>query len=188
MKAMIVYESMFGSTRAIAEAIGQGCGPWADVEVVSVAGADPGMASGIDLLVVGGPTHAWGMSRPGTRKGAPGYTDKSGRELVLEPGAETGPGVREWLAGLGQTHAHGAAFDTRIKGPSVLTGRASRGIERRLSRRGLAMITPPESFLVTRQSHLVEGEVDRARVWGSLLATLVGCHQIDGHGAGTRPG
>ena len=134
MKVMIVYESMFGSTRAIAEAIGEGCGPCGDVEVVSVAGADPAMVNRTDLLVVGGPTHAWGMSRPSTRKGTPGYRDKPGSDLVLEPGAETGPGVREWLAGLGQMHAHGAAFDTRFKGSSALTGRASRGIERQLSK------------------------------------------------------
>lgn len=69
MKITIVYESMFGSTRAIAEAIGEGCGQWADVEVVSVADADPGMVDRTDVLVVGGPTHAWGMSRPSTRKG-----------------------------------------------------------------------------------------------------------------------
>ena len=188
MKITIVYESMFGGTRAIAEAIGEGCGQWADVEVVSVADADPGMVDRTDVLVVGGPTHAWGMSRPSTRKGAPGYRDKPGSDLVLEPGAETGPGVREWLAGLGQTHAHGAAFDTRIKGPSALTGRASRGIKRHLSKRGFDMITRPESFLVTRRSHLVEGEIDRARVWGSQLATLMGGPRIDAHGARGRRG
>ena len=104
------------------------------------------------------------------------------------PGAETGPGVREWLAGLGQTHAHGAAFDTRIKGPSALTGRASIGIKYQLSKRGLDMITRPESFLVTRQSHLVEGEIDRARVWGSQLATLLGGPRIDADGAREQRG
>ncbi len=188
MKVTIVYESMFGGTRAIAEAIGNGCGPRADVEVVNVTHADARKVDGTDLLVVGGPTHAWGMSRPSTRKGAPGYRDKPGSDLVLEPGADTGPGVREWLTGLGQAHADAAAFDTRLRAPSAITGRASRGIKRQLSKHGLTMITRPESFLVTKQNHLVEGEIDRAWAWGSHLATLLVGPWVDAEGAQGRRG
>jgi hypothetical protein len=173
MRAVIVYESMFGNTRQIAQAIAEGFGPGADVRVLGVADADAAALEGAGLVVIGGPTHAWSMSRPGTRKGAPGYTTKAGSDLVLEPGADTGPGVREWLASLGQTSARAAAFDTRIKAPAALTGRASRAINRSLARHGLAVVAGPESFFVDKKSHLVPGETDRARAWGARLATML---------------
>jgi hypothetical protein len=64
-----------------------------------------------------------------------------------------------------------AAFDTRLSSPVLLTGRASRGIGRQLGRHGLTVIVPPESFLVDKKSHLLPGEIDRARAWGALVAT-----------------
>ena len=70
MKAVIVYESMYGNTRVIADAIGRGLGPENETVVVPVAEARPGLLAGADLVVVGGPTHMHGMSRASTRKGA----------------------------------------------------------------------------------------------------------------------
>jgi hypothetical protein len=173
MRAVIVYESMFGSTRMIAEAIGEGMGPGNEVQVVRVTDADVHVLDGADLVVVGGPTHVHGMTRPSTRRGAPDYARKPGSDLVLEPGVATGPGVREWLASLAPVHALGAAFDTRIQAPPVVSGRASKGIDRELARHGLIQAASPESFIVNKQSHLVPGEQERARSWGAHLATLV---------------
>jgi hypothetical protein len=173
MRALIVYESMFGSTRVVAEAIADGIGMEAEVRVLGVADADPKAIGGMDLLVVGGPTQAWGMSWPSTRRGASLHVDKPGSGLILEPGANTGPGVREWLASLSQIQGLAAAFDTRIKSPILLTGRASKGISRQLSRHGLSVVVPPESFFVDKGSHLLPGESDRARRWGKQLATTL---------------
>ena len=66
MRAVIVYESMFGSTRKVAEAIAEGLADCAEVSVVPVTSADARILDGADLVVVGGPTHTHGMSRPGT--------------------------------------------------------------------------------------------------------------------------
>jgi len=173
MHAVVVYESMFGDTRSIAEAIGEGLAATADVQVLGVAEADHLVIGDMDLIVVGGPTHVHGMSRPDTRKSTPDYVRKSGGDLVLEPGADSGPGVREWLASLGQVHARAAAFDTRLDGPAALTGRASKGIGRELSKHSLKLVATPESFLVTKKNHLVDGEAERARAWGSQLAALI---------------
>ena len=60
--------------------------------------ADPALLEGIDLVVIGGPTHAHGMSRPTTREGAVTAAEKPGSDLVLDPNAE-GPGFREWFDG-----------------------------------------------------------------------------------------
>jgi hypothetical protein len=112
--------------------------------VVAVADADQNVLDGVDLVVVvvvvGGPTHAWSMSRARTRIGAPNYARKPGSGLVVEPGAATGPGVREWLGSIGQVRGNAAAFDTRIKAPAIFTGRASKAIGRLLSRHGLAVV------------------------------------------------
>jgi hypothetical protein len=177
MRAVVVYESMFGNTRAIAEAIGEGLRTAGDVEVVRSSDANGKSVEAADLVVVGGPTHAWGMARPTTRKSAPNYAAKPGSDLTLEPSAEAGPGVREWMATLGDLHIRAAAFDTRMKAPAILTGRASRKIARALSTHGLNSVTRPASFLVTKAGHLLPGETDRARAWGMQLAALPTAHQ-----------
>ncbi len=172
MRALIVYESMFGGTRQVAEAIEKGLGAGVDTLVVGVDGA-PAVVDNFDLVVVGGPTHAWGMSWPSTRRGASLRVAKPDSDLVLEPGADTGPGVREWLKTIGASHAKAAAFDTRINSRVLFTGRASRAVARQLSRHGLSVVVPPESFLVDNKSHLLSGEIERARRWGEQLTTVV---------------
>jgi hypothetical protein len=170
MRALVVYESMFGSTRQLAEAIAEGLGATIDVRVERAAHAEQGLMTDVDLLVVGAPTHAHRMPRVSTRKGAPDYVLKIRNDLVLEEGAVAGPGVREWLGSLSSASKLGAGFDTRVRGPSILTGRASRGITRLMTRIGITVVVPPESFLVDSFSKLVPGEVDRARLWGTRVA------------------
>ncbi len=172
MRALIVYESMFGNTRQIAEAIRDGLAPEVDVLVVGVAGA-PTSFDDFDLLVVGGPTHSRGMSWPSTRRSTPLRVAKPESGLLVEPGANSGPGVREWLESMGDAHGMAAAFDTRIGGRLLFTGRASQGITRRLAGHGLSVVCPPESFLVDKASHLLPGELERARTWGTNLTSLV---------------
>ena len=172
MRAVVVYESMFGNTHAVAEAIAEGLRRAvvpADVSVVPVATAAPEMVEEADLVVVGGPTHAHGMSRASTRAGAPEYVRKAHGELALDPAAD-GPGVRDWLEAMGPIEGRAAAFDTRVKGPAAVTGRASKGIRRGLEHHGFAMVAAPESFFVDRSNHLRPGELDRAEQWGEALA------------------
>jgi len=172
LKAVVVYESMFGNTRVIAESVAEGLRSNHDeVAVVPVGEADPRHLGEADLVVVGGPTHAWGMSRPATRRGAPDYVRRSKGVLTLEPGA-AGPGVRELLASLGQVRTKAAAFDTRVNRSPLLTGRASKGIARELRRHGFQLVAPPESFFVTGKSVMVPGEADRARAFGARLAAV----------------
>src|SRR5215475_6048552 len=150
MQAVVIYESMFGNTRAIAYAIGAGLADYFDVAVIPVAQAYPTSYSQADLVVVGGPTHVHGMSRPSTRQAA-GKQAARAKALSLEPGA-LGEGLREWLASQVTSKGHGlaAAFDTRLSGPAIFTGRASKGIGSALRRQDYELITKPESFVVTK--------------------------------------
>jgi len=168
MRAVVIYESMYGNTHLIAEAIGTGLREHADVVVVPVQGATAAVAAGADLVVVGGPTHAHGMSRESTRKGAVAAAAKPESPLTMDPDAP-GPGLREWLDDVGPFAADGAAFDTRFDAPAALTGRASKGIARKLRHLGAHLVADPESFLVTKGDQLEPHEEERARAWGAQL-------------------
>ena len=172
MRAVVVYESMYGNTHAIADAIGHGLAPIGQVFVVPVGKADPALLADADLVVAGGPTHVHGLTRASTRKAAVEAAAEPDKHLVVDDDAE-GPGLREWLPSLATTSAKAAAFDTRIDAPAVLTGRASKSIARQLKACGFSIVAEPESFLVTKDSHLAAGEEERARAWGGRLAAQV---------------
>ena len=169
MKAVVVYESMYGNTHVVADAIGRGLSGGGEVEVVPVAQAGPALVAGADLIVVGGPTHAHGMSRPSTRQAA---VDQA-KDNPVDPSA-SGPGLREWLDTMPPIAASAAAFDTRAGvAPALLTGRASKGIAKRLHQHGFEQLAEPESFLVDKDNHLEPGEEERAEEWGARLAAAV---------------
>jgi len=173
MTALVVYESMYGSTKAIAEAIGEGLSPAGPIRVLEV-GALAAAAGGrtispqIDLLVVGAPTHAFGLSRPGTRQDAAAQAPQ-GRVI------SDSRGLREWLSEislpLGGTRF--AAFDTKVARPA-LPGSAAKGAHKALVRMGGRPVAEPRSFAVHgKTGGLVDGELDAAHAWGVELARLV---------------
>lgn len=172
MHAMVVYESMYGNTRHVAEAVARGLGGLGAVQVVPVSEAAALDAGDYDLVVVGGPTHVHGMSRESTRHAAEEASDRSAGHLVVEHDAAS-VGIREWITSLSGIPGRAATFDTRMDGPALLTGRASKGIERQLRSAGFTMLAPPESFLVTgKETILLAGEQTRAQAWGESLAIL----------------
>ncbi|WP_280313135.1 flavodoxin family protein [Nocardia abscessus] len=164
MRARIIYESMFGNTAAIAEAIAQGLREHADVEVVNVVTAAEVCGPTLNLLVVGGPTHAFGLSRSQTRRDAAELTDAP---------IATDIGVREWLAdALPVSPGHRAlAFGTKVAKPPWLPGSAARGIGKRLCRLGYSLADQPVDFLVDDTTGpLIPGELDRACAWAARIA------------------
>lgn len=170
-RAAIVYESMFGNTRQVAEAIAEGLGDTASVTLVRVKDA-PETFPDADLLLVGGPTHAHGLSRPSTRTEAGKWSDDPARSLTLEPDAE-GIGVREWLETCGEPPARFAAFDTRADMTELFTGSAASTIDKRLRRLGSHRLLAKRSFLVDKESILLPGQLDEARAWGRELAAAL---------------
>jgi hypothetical protein len=165
-RALVIYESMYGNTEAVAKAIADGLATRVPVDVVEVGGAPAATDPDVALVVVGGPTHAFGMSRPATRRDA---AEKTGRTPVSR-----GAGVREWLEALpARPDLSAAAFDTRVGRPRV-PGSAARAIGRRLRRRGATTVGTPHSFFVEGSEGPVrDGELDRARAWGTDLAAAV---------------
>ena len=171
MRAVIVYESMYGNTHAVANSVAEGTeGRGVRRDRRAGRPGHEGTDRHCDLLVVGGPTHMHGLPRPSTRKSAAKAAGQPGSGLILESGA-LGPGLREWLHGL--TPVDGitaAAFDTRMDGPVLLTGQASRTIARQLRRHGYRVLTPRRSFPVSKQDGLDASQAERGRTWGEALA------------------
>ncbi|MCU0261675.1 MAG: flavodoxin domain-containing protein [Ilumatobacteraceae bacterium] len=170
MRAVVVYESMFGNTHVVADHIAEGMRPDHDVTVVPVDEATAEVLAGVELLVVGGPTHAHGMVSEASRTSAVEMAHRPGSGLELDPDAE-GEGLRHWFHHLPKLPGvRAAAFDTRMGSVSpIVSGRASKGIAKRLRHHGLELAADPESFLVDKENHLIEGEALRAREWGESL-------------------
>jgi flavodoxin len=172
MRALVVYESMFGNTRDIAAHVAHGLRWRHECDVGPVGSAPDELVTAADLLVVGGPTHVHGMSNSVSRQSAVERAEQAA-DLELDPEHE-GPGLRDWMARIpnGRQRA-AAAFDTRIEGSPAFTGRASKGIGKRLRRHGFVLIVEPESFLVDKHDHLLGGEEHRAEEWGKELAAAL---------------
>lgn len=169
MRTVVVYDSLYGNTAAIARAVADGLadavGPGRPVEVATTVDAVD--LAGVDLLLVGGPTH----------------------------GANPSPRTRQFVEGLSAEALTGvavAAFDTRTD-PRTLTG-VTRMLGRVFDRLGYAAptilgmleakgglpVVEGEGFIVEdKGGPLRDGEVERARSW----ATRVGANAAAGRTA-----
>jgi flavodoxin len=145
MKAVVLYDTAHGNTKAIAESIASKLGR--DAAAVPVDRFDAGALHPGDLLVVGSPINGW---KPTTR-------------------------ISETLAGLarhGLTGVMAAAFDTRVK--LFIHGDAARKLTKALTDAGASIIGGPMAFYVKgSEGPLMDGETERAAAWATdLMATM----------------
>jgi flavodoxin len=145
MNVLILCDSKFGNTLRLAESMTAALD---DTHSVTLRSADEGLGpvSGVDVLLVGGPTHAHGASVP----------------------------LKEALAAIPAGSLRGArvaAFDTRFRMSRILTGSAAASASKVLERAGADVVAPPESFFVTRDNPpvLAPGEIDRAGPWARAV-------------------
>jgi flavodoxin-like protein len=179
-RALVIYESMYGNTEQIARAIGDGLGERMPVDVIEVGVAPTTLAADIGLVVVGGPTHAFGMSRPGTRASA--------AKEAESPLVSSGIGVREWLGGLEPSTESplAAAFDTHVDHPKLLrhVGSAAAAIAKRLEKLGIEVVAEPAHFWVAGTlGPLRDGELQRAHDFGRSLTEQATATTITSAGA-----
>jgi len=162
MKAVVVYESLWGNTAAIARAIAEGIGP--EARAMSTAEATPEAIAGVGLIVAGAPIQ--GFSLPNDRMRAGIRTD-------TEPAPDmSAPTLRSWLEHLPAGDGRSAAFDTKIRWSP---GSAASVIDREMAKHGYAPVVSSEHFIVNGQhGPLREGELERARQWGGWLASFTG--------------
>ncbi len=160
MKALVVYESHWGSTAAIARAVAEGIGP--DTPVLATDEADMVAISGVDLLVAGAPVMGFRLPTEGAE-----HAVANAAERAPAPPDVGHPSLRSWLQALPRGHGQAAAFETRMRwSPGGATG----SIQQSLERAGYRTGARPGRFIVTgRYGPLRDGELDRARRWGAEL-------------------
>jgi Flavodoxin len=167
VRALIVYESMFGNTEQVARAIAAGLRESLDISMADVSETPAAAADEADLIVAGGPTHAFSMSRMNTREDAIGRgADEAEREV----------GLREWIDALpaGRSGGKLATFDTKVASMRHLPGSAAKGAARAGRRHGYELAEPAESFYVHDvKGPLLDGELERATAWGRELAASI---------------
>jgi flavodoxin len=153
MQTLVIYDSKFGNTEKIAQAIARGVGEITEARVMSTGEASravEALASRPDLLLIGGPTQNHGPSA----------------------------GLRAFVNALPSAlrGSPSACFDTRYRGPILLMGSAGSAAAKALAKKGAAVIAPPESFFIVRhgpmeRQTLESGEIERAEAWGRAIAT-----------------
>lgn len=178
MRALVVFESEFGATRSLAEAVARGLEAGGklrsvDARVIDSRTGLPGdRRDDLGLLVIGVPTHGRTLPTPASRREAVGWPGKPGSILQLEPDAESA-GVREWLAAADLTGIRTAVFATRMDMPRLLAGSAGPRLFRMASKAGAEPVEGPQDFLVQRDGRLVDHELDHAFEWGRVLAASI---------------
>jgi flavodoxin len=149
MRTAVIYDSQFGNTRQLAEVIAAELEGAGAVQLANVRTDTIEIPPHLDLLIVAGPTQVHGVSAP----------------------------MREFLQGSSLPRLDGvpvAIFDTRARGPQLLTGSASKGIASQLKKHGGKVIGEPESFtVVDKEGPLADGELERARVWARDVLDVV---------------
>jgi len=152
MNALVLYDSKYGNTERIAETIALALQEALPTRLASIDDVDDieDLLHGIDLLVVGGPTHRHGLSGP----------------------------LRTPLARLGESALGGvrvAVFDTRVHGSRLVTGSAAARLVKLLRHRGAWVIVPPASFIVGgTEGPLLEGENEHAQTWAQEVLEAIG--------------
>jgi len=151
MKALIIYDSAFGNTEKVAQAMGAALG----CEVRRVTEMTPEQLTGLDALIVGSPTQKFQPLKPI-------------KDFLKELPAGKLTGVRV------------AAFDTRVALADVnsailnvfvkLFGYAAEPIGKRLTQKGGELAMPPEGFYVAgTKGPLKDGELERAAAWAGQI-------------------
>jgi flavodoxin len=166
MSIVVVYESMFGNTMKVAEAIAEALRETGEVRFGSVDEIKPDEAGDATLIVVGAPTQAFGMPRAEGRDAA----RKAARKHDYPPVLAGGTTLRSWLDQLPDGSATVATFDTRFNKPAWMTGSAAKKIARRLQDKGYAVVATESFFVQTSGGPLAPGELNRASAWALTLA------------------
>jgi len=146
MRALVVYDSVYGNTEEIAEAIG-GAIIGGEVRVLRAGEVGPPELENISLLVVGAPTQ----------------------------GGRATPAIRDFLDRVSKAEINGvdaAAFDTRVASRvAKIFGYAAGKIVGSLKKKGANLVAEPEGFFVEgTKGPLTEGELERAAAWGKGLS------------------
>lgn len=163
MKALVVYESHYGSTAKIAEAIAEGIGP--EAQALNTTEATPDVVAQAELVVAGAPVMAFNLPSDAMLANVAKDTKAPFAPDLAHPS------LRDWLERLPHGSAAAASFETRLRWSP---GGATSAIDERFHKAGFRTIAKAGKFVVKGSyGPLREGEVERAREWGATLAAAL---------------
>ncbi len=168
MHALVVYESMFGATRRLAEQVAEGMGDGSAVRCVRADHVSAADLADTDLVVLGAPIHARTLPSAASRREAATWPTRPGATVDLEPGAGS-PGLRELIARSDWRGRRFACFGSRSTLPRILTGGVARAIRRRVRRAGGIPVAEPLDIRVDGGGTPTAGSLESARAWGRAL-------------------
>jgi flavodoxin len=161
MRALVVYDSVYGNTESIARAVAEGLKGHHSVRLIRADFAQASDLVSVDLFLVGGPTQRH-------------HTSDKLRDFL------------DHLPRCSLTGVSAAAFDTRYRMSMFLTGSAAADAVRVMRRAGARLVDEPHSFFIVpdqpprgqkrrhEMERLAPGEVERARAWAcGLVATAL---------------
>jgi hypothetical protein len=164
MKAIVVYESLWGNTAAIARAIAEGIGH--GTQALPTDQATAIVAGGVNRIVAGAPILAFSLPTETIRNA---QAANSGKSPI--PADLSHPSMRAWLEALPGGKGYSASFETRIWWSP---GSSAKAIESRLAKLGYSPVTKPHRFLIKGSyGPLGPGELEKAKQWGTELARLM---------------
>jgi len=170
---LVAYESLFGATRLVAEAIAEGLFEGGADSVCrgicEVRALEPGP---FEFVILGAPTHARSLPTLASRTEGAHRLESRMHGKSLDP-CGTQLGLREWIPQASLAGRRVAAFTTRADLPRLLTGSAVRAIERLARAQGAHAVDPGFAARVDEHGDLLPGEEDLARDWGRALAARV---------------
>ncbi len=152
MKTIVIYDSLYGNTKAIAEAIGKALGP--DAMVSNVKDTIPAMTRGAGLVIVGAPTHG---GRPS-------------QDMKAFLGNIPAESLRDVRVAAFDTHSSVENQGAFVKMLVGFLGTAAKHILKELEKRGGIAAAAPEGFIVEgKEGPLQEGELERAAAWATEI-------------------
>ncbi len=150
MNTLVIYDSLYGNTWEITEAIANTLRQYGHVRTVPAGTLAVEDLAGINLLVMGGPTQRHGLS--------PKIEDLLDR--IPADAVKGTPAI---------------VFDTRVHMAEWVSGSAADKIAKKLQHLGCKLIMPAESFFVSgKEGPLEQGELDRAASWARAALEKVG--------------
>ena len=157
MKVFIIYDSLFGNTEEIANAIGEAFSHFHNTIVLKAEKADPTNLEESDMLIIGSPTHG-------------GWFTEPIKKFIASLPAEVLQNIKT------------ATFDTSLPTSNMgfvmnhlakLFGNAAPRIAKKLNKKGLNVLDSKIFYVLGKEGPLQDGEIEKARKWADQLNNLV---------------
>lgn len=147
-KAIVIYDTIYGNTEKVAKALASGMQEQGvQVDTVPVQKVEINKLKEYDLLAIGGPTHAFGISKP----------------------------VKDFLQKMKNAEIKGKKafiFDTRLR--IRIAGSAAKKIEKELKKLQMNIIKSYSSAIVMKsEGPLEEGTEERFKKISAEIAKLI---------------